>query len=87
MQIAILISVAISIVVAVALVPVVFQATDEVSVEEEDQYYDSVPSGSTGVDKLLDVLPYIFIAVILLGAVGFMAHSVDSNPRKKEKDK
>ena len=49
----------ISIVVGVSLVPVILETTAEIS-------------SPTGLAALVGVLPYVFVAVILLGAVAWI---------------
>ena len=59
MLVAVLIGIMISIVVGVSLVPVILEVTDEIS-------------SPSGLAALVGVLPYVFVAVILLGAVAWI---------------
>lgn len=59
MLVAVLIGIMISIVVGVSLVPVILETTAAVT-------------SPSGLASLVGVLPYIFIAVILLGAVAWI---------------
>ena len=65
MNIAGLIGVAIAIVVGVSLIPVV---TDTVS--SLNQSY------STSILNLANIIPIVFVAIIIVGAVGFIAYAV-----------
>ena len=69
MLVAVLIGIMISIVVGVSLVPVIVSTTSNVT-------YTTVSGGTTtaptGLQALVTVLPYIFVAVILLGAVAWI---------------
>ena len=59
MLVAVLIGIMISIVVGVSLVPVILETTAEIT-------------SPTGLAALVGVLPYVFVAVILLGAVAWI---------------
>ena len=59
MLVAVLIGIMISIVVGVSLVPVILETTAEVT-------------SPSGLAALVGVLPYVFVAVILLGAVAWI---------------
>jgi len=63
MLVGVLISIMISIVVGVNLVP---------SIVESINIAKNTPNAPTGMSGLLDVLVYVFIAVILLGAVAWI---------------
>lgn len=69
MLVAVLIGIMISIVVGVTLVPVVVDTTYNIT-------YTTVSGGTTtaptALQSLVSVLPYIFVAVILLGAVAWI---------------
>lgn len=63
-MVAILIGIMISIVVGISLIPTILSTID------------SVPTTApTGLTALIDVLPYVFVAVILMGAVGWISSS------------
>lgn len=66
MNIAALIGIAIAIVVGVALVPVVVDTVNDL---------DTTTTPST-VLNLADLLPIVFIAILIIGAVGFIAYAV-----------
>lgn len=82
MLVAVLIGIMISIVVGVTLVPTVIASTMAARGDWWDTTTGSVSpadtttgweSGApTGLFSLIDVLPYIFVAVILLGAVAWI---------------
>lgn len=59
MLVAVLIGIMISIVVGVSLVPTILATTDTVT-------------SPSGLAALVGVLPYVFVAVILLGAVAWI---------------
>jgi len=59
--VAVLIGIMISIVVGVSLIPTILTTIDALPTD--------TPSG---LDALVDVLPYVFVAVILLGAVAWI---------------
>ena len=59
MLVAVLIGIMISIVVGVSLVPVILEVTDDITTP-------------AGLSALVGVLPYVFVAVILLGAVAWI---------------
>lgn len=61
MLIAVLIGIMIAIVVGVALIPTILTTIDALPTD--------TPAGLTA---LVDVLPYVFVAVILLGAVAWI---------------
>lgn len=63
MLVGVLISIMISIVVGVSLVPTI---VDSVNTAKE------TPNAPTGLSGLLDVLIYVYVAVILLGAVAWI---------------
>jgi hypothetical protein len=61
MLVAVLIGIMISIVVGVSLIPTILSTID------------TLPTSSPqGLTALVDVLPYVFVAVILLGAVAWI---------------
>lgn len=66
MNIAGLIGIAIAIVVGVALVPVVTDTVNDL---------DTSATPST-VLNLAELLPIVFIAILIIGAVGFIAYAV-----------
>jgi len=66
LNIAALIGIAIAIVVGVALVPVVVDTVNDL---------DTTTTPST-VLNLADLLPIVFIAILIIGAVGFIAYAV-----------
>ena len=66
MNIAGLIGIAIAIVVGVALVPVVVDTVNGLDT-------DTTPST---VLNIADLLPIVFIAILIIGAVGFIAYAV-----------
>jgi len=61
MLVAVLIGIMISIVVGVSLIPTILTTIDALPTD--------TPSG---LSALVDVLPYVFVAVILLGAVAWI---------------
>jgi len=63
MLVGVLISIMISIVVGVSLVPTIVSAINTAK---------NTPNAPTGLSGLLDVLAYVFVAVILLGAVAWI---------------
>jgi len=63
MLVGVLISIMISIVVGVSLVPTIVSSINTAK---------ATPNAPTGMSGLLDVLVYVFIAVILLGAVAWI---------------
>lgn len=63
MLVGVLISIMISIVVGVSLVPTIVSAINTAK---------ATPNAPTGLSGLLDVLAYVFVAVILLGAVAWI---------------
>lgn len=65
-MIAILIGIMISIVVGISLIPTILTTIDALPT--------TAPSGLTA---LIDVLPYVFVAVILMGAVRWLSQSED----------
>jgi len=65
MVVAILITVMISIVVGINLIPLVNQKAIDITTGGE------IPEGSAML-KLLDILPYIFIVVVILGAIAWI---------------
>ena len=69
MLVAVLIGIMISIVVGVSLVPVIVSTAYNMT-------YTTVSGGTayapTGLQALVGVLPYVFVAVILLGAVAWI---------------
>jgi len=65
MWIAVLIGIMVAIVVGVALVPTIVETTNSLP--------DDTPAG---IQALVDVLPYVFVAVIILGAVAWIGHGV-----------
>ena len=63
-MVAILIGIMISIVVGITLIPTILDTID------------SVPTTApNGLEALIDVLPYVFVAVILMGAVAWISGS------------
>ncbi len=61
MLVAVLIGIMISIVVGISLIPTILDTID------------SLPTDApAGLSALVDVLPYVFVAVILLGAVAWI---------------
>lgn len=62
MLVAVLIGIMISIVVGVSLIPTILTTIDALPTD--------TPSG---LSALVDVLPYVFVAVILLGAVAWIS--------------
>jgi len=79
MSVAALIGIVISIVVGVALLPVVLDTLETAKGEEN----------SETINSLIDFLPIVFISVIIIGAVGFIAYAVgddggSSKPKKKK---
>lgn len=68
MLVAVLIGIMISIVVGVSLVPVILETTAVGTSTTPGPLY-SAPSG---LQALVSVLPYVFVAVILLGAVAWI---------------
>lgn len=76
MLVAVLIGIMISIVVGVSLVPVILSSTTgivytDMSAFTTGAYITTVPLAS-GMQALVSVLPYVFVAVILLGAVAWI---------------
>jgi len=69
MLVGVLISVMISIVVGVSLVPTIVSSVNSTKV-----LLAAMPAGSApvGLGGLLDTLSYVFVAVILLGAVSWI---------------
>jgi len=67
MLVGVLISIMISIVVGVSLVPTIVSSinTSKITIA-------ATPNAPTGLTGLLDVLSYVFVAVILLGAVAWI---------------
>ena len=63
MLVAVLIGIMISVVVGVSLVPTI---TTSIATVKAD------PLTPTALEGLVDVLPYVFVAVILLGAVAWI---------------
>lgn len=63
-MVAILIGIMISIVVGISLIPTILDTIASVPT--------TAPAGLTA---LIDVLPYVFVAVILMGAVGWISSS------------
>ena len=61
MLVAVLIGIMISIVVGVSLIPTILTTIDALPTDMDD-----------GLGALVDVLPYVFVAVILLGAVAWI---------------
>lgn len=66
MLVAVLIGIMISIVVGVSLVPVILETTAAISTGATGG------SAPAGLVALVGVLPYVFVAVILLGAVAWI---------------
>jgi len=67
MLVGVLISIMISIVVGVSLVPTIVS-----SINTARTTIAATPNAPTGLAGLLDVLSYVFVAVILLGAVAWI---------------
>ena len=67
MLVGVLISIMISIVVGVSLVPTIVASVNTARVT-----ILATPNAPTGLTGLLDVLSYVFVAVILLGAVAWI---------------
>lgn len=67
MLVGVLISIMISIVVGVSLVPTIVSSINTAKV-----LIASTPNGPAGLGGLLDTLSYVFVAVILLGAVAWI---------------
>ena len=63
MLVGVLVSIMISIVVGVSLVPSIIESINTAK---------NTPNIPTGLSGLLDVLSYVFVAVILLGAVAWI---------------
>jgi len=63
MLVGVLISIMISIVVGVSLVPTIVDSINTAK---------NTPNAPAGLSGLLDVLAYVFVAVILLGAVAWI---------------
>jgi len=63
MLVGVLISIMISIVVGVNLVPSIVEAVNTAK---------NTPNAATGLGGMLDVLEYVYVAVILLGAVAWI---------------
>lgn len=61
MLVAVLIGIMISIVVGVSLIPTILTTIDALPTDMD-----------SGLGALVDVLPYVFVAVILLGAVAWI---------------
>lgn len=72
MLVAVLIGIMISIVVGVALVPTIVSTTSNITYTVANATASWTTYAPTGVQSLADVLPYIFVAVILLGAVAWI---------------
>ena len=75
MLVAVLIGIMISIVVGVALVPVIVNSTSGLVFSNMATFtsgtYPTV-AVAAGLQSLVSVLPYVFVAVILLGAVAWI---------------
>ena len=67
MLVGVLISIMISIVVGVSLVPTIVSSINTARVT-----IAATPNAPVGLAGLLDVLSYVFVAVILLGAVAWI---------------
>ena len=65
MLVGVLVSIMISIVVGVSLVPTILTAVNTAKAA-------AVAGGNTGLGGLLDVLSYVFVAIILLSAVAWI---------------
>ena len=70
MLVAVLIGIMISIVVGVSLVPVIVQTTGNITYAVGTG--TSTANAPAGLQALVSVLPYVFVAVILLGAVAWI---------------
>ena len=71
MLVAVLIGIMISIVVGVSLIPTI-QATLAAAKEPYLSGSSWISGAPVGLFSLIDVLPYVFVAVILLGAVAWI---------------
>jgi hypothetical protein len=69
MLVAVLIGIMISIVVGVSLVPIIVDVSTNLTYTDPSGFTVSAP---TGLSALVGVLPYVFVAVILLGAVAWI---------------
>jgi hypothetical protein len=78
MTVAILISIMISIIVGVALVPTIVSTVNTVK---------TTPAASPEVVALINILPYVIVAVILLGAVAWIGYNGYEDSVKVEKPK
>ena len=74
MLVAVLIGIMISIVVGVSLVPVIVDSTTGIQVLQWNAASTTMTTTtlSGGLAALVEVLPYVFVAVILLGAVAWI---------------
>ena len=75
MLVAVLIGIMISIVVGVALVPVIISSTAGIMYSNMATFTTGVyptVAIAAGLQSLVSVLPYVFVAVILLGAVAWI---------------
>ena len=75
MLVGVLISIMISIVVGVSLVPTIVQSIDTAKHTGQDwngTAWNGTATIPAGLGGLLDVLAYVFVAVILLGAVAWI---------------
>lgn len=78
MNVAALIGIMVAIVVGVCLIPTINDATDALK-DSDGAVVDDVTGETAGLgsgtEALLDVLPYIFVAVIILGAIAWIGGS------------
>lgn len=75
MLVAVLIGIMISIVVGVSLVPVIVSSTTNIVYTDMGAFTTGIyytQALGAGLASLVSVLPYIFVAVILLGAVAWI---------------
>ena len=82
MNVAVCIGIAIAIIVGVALIPVIVDTVNSSpAVTNSSQTLDAATGTSIG-SGLITIVPYIFVAVLIIGAVGFIA---SARKRKKKK--
>ena len=94
MNVAVCIGIAIAIIVGVALVPVVVETVNSSpAVTNSSQALDAATGTSVG-SGLTTIIPIIFIVVLIIGAVGFIASTQsgdtdrsDTNRKRKSKKK
>ena len=79
MLVAVLVGVMISIVVGVNLIPMLMETIEEATEDSED-----LPAGASA---LLDILPIVFVVVVILGAVAWIGGSgLGFSKKSKSKD-